>query len=221
MTDVTSVTWSILIATLARRGEKLLGLLSALQPQMLPGVEVVAYRNHGERPLGDIRQALVEEAAGEYVSFIDDDDRPAELLVPSVLPLLDGVDYVGWRMQAYIDGQPLKPTFHSLRYREWSEGPTAYFRDVSHLNPVRRELALKADFRRAVPPEDVSWSDQMRPYVETENYTGDDWIAYHYYASSTDSSWRPGSQDWQASMSQCPDLPDIAHPWFRWHSMST
>lgn len=213
--------WSILVATLARRHDKFLRLLHGLVPQMGPGVELVAYRNHGDLTLGEIRQALVEAAAGEYLCFVDDDDQPAHDYVPTILPLLDGVDYVGFRMQAYIDGQPLKPTFHSLQYNEWTEGPTAYFRDVSHLNPVRSELARKADFRATDPPEDVSWADQMRPYVTNQNYAGDQWVAYHYYATSSDSSWRPGSQDPVQSRAEYPELPYVEYTWFRWHDQSS
>lgn len=208
--------WSILVATLARRSGHLANLLDDLDPQIREGVEVVAYRNHGEVPLGDIRQALVEEARGEYLCFVDDDDRLPPYYVDRVLPLLDGVDYVGWRMQAHINGVPLKPTYHSLEYDRWFETPDAYFRDVSHLNPVRTALARQADFRNAEPPEDVTWSDQIRPLLATQHYAGDDPM-YLYYATN-DSTWRPGHEPaWDGQSEPFPPTP----PWLRWHPHST
>ncbi len=211
--------WSILVATLARRSDLLARVMSDLAPQMPPGgVEVVAYRNHGEIPLCDIRQALVEDAHGDYLCFVDDDDRLPPYYVDMVLPLLDGtVDYVGWRMQAYVHGQPLKPTYHTLDAGGWWETDQAYYRDVSHLNPVRTELARCCDFRRGVVPEDVSWSDQMRTYVKTQHLCGDQ-IMYHYYAT-TDSTWHPGHEPaWDGTAEP---LPDYGWGWFRWHGAST
>jgi hypothetical protein len=208
--------WSILIATLARREDKLNLLLSDLGPQIDGQVEIVAYRNHGEHPLGHIRQSLVEAAEGEYISFVDDDDRVPEYYVSEMLPLLDGVDYIGFRMQAYLNDVPYKPTFHSLRYQGWSEDADGFYRDTSHLNPVRTALARQCDFRRTDPPEDVAWADQMRALAITEHYI--DRVMYHYYSSSYDSAWRPGHEQPSGLPT---DLPAVHVPNFRWHPASS
>lgn len=214
--------WSILIASLARRSATLEQVLADLAPQLTDEVEVVVYRNHGELPLGHIRQALVEDARGTYVSFVDDDDRIPDYHVHTVLPLLDGVDYVGWRMQAYISGEKLKPTYHTLDVDSWWESPDAYWRDISHLNPVRRHLALQCDFRATAPPEDVSWADQMRGLVLTQNMCRTDVSMYEYTASS-DSTWRPGHEPaWDGSDRLPPGAPNpFNHFQMRWHPSST
>lgn len=186
--------WNILIATLGQRKDKFKRLIDILMPQVdkYDGeVIVTALWNNGEHSLSHVRQSLMESSRGEYTSFIDDDDILPHYFVDEVMERLDGVDYIGWRMQAYSDGYPLKPTFHSLRYDHWWDDANGYYRDISHLNPVRRQLALQADFRRTTPPEDVAWCDQMRGLVLTEHYI--DRVMYEYYASSTDSTWAPGA----------------------------
>lgn len=213
--------WSILIASLVRRGPTLAQVLDDLGQQLVPGIEVVIYRNHGEIPLSHIRQALVDEATGQYLNFVDDDDRLPSYYVPEVLPLLDGwADYVGWRMQAYYDRRPLKPTYHTLDSDGWWESETAFYRDVSHLNPVRTELARRCDFRLADPPEDVSWSNQLRavlPMPFRQNLVPFDRVMYEYYASG-DSTWRPGHEPpWDGTPDPFPDLPAGC----RWHPQST
>jgi hypothetical protein len=114
-----------------------------------------------------------------------------DYFVDEVCARLGDVDYVGWQMQCYSDGVSLKPTYHSLRYSCWYDDDAGYYRDVSHLNPIRLQLARCVSYRGLVPPEDVSWATQMRPHVKTEAYV--DRVMYHYHASSGDSTWRPGT----------------------------
>lgn len=188
--------WNVLIPTIGRRADRFAALAADLSRQAAPyhgAVQVTAYWNNGREPLGSYRQQLVEWSQGEYVSFVDDDDELPDYHVRRVVEALESrPDYVGWRIQAYVDDLKLKPTFHSLRYSEWSEDLNGYYRDVSHLNPVRRELALLADFRRGDPPEDVSWASQLRPYLrgKREEYVDD--VMYVYRARSADSAWRFG-----------------------------
>ena len=213
--------WTILIATLGRRQARFLRLLGQLAPQMEEAAgraDVLALWNNGERPLARVRQDLAEHAQGTYISFTDDDDEVPPYYVPRVLPLLDGVDYIGWRMQCWLDGAPLKPTFHSLRYSHWSEDRDGYYRDVSHLNPVLRSKALAyADFTRQArgdPAEDVSWSAQMRGHLHTEHFIED--VMYYYRSSSEDSTWRgiaPETGRYQR--------PEFTAPWFAYHPASS
>ena len=215
--------WSILIATLSRRSEKLQRLLyNDLLPQVerYPDVEVVAYWNHwGERPLGDIRQALVEDAKGDYINFVDDDDYLPEYYCSEIYPFLDGkIDYIGWKMQVIHDGVALKPTFHRLCYGGWYEDETGFYRDVSHLNPVRRELALMADFRRGFP-EDESWADQLSLRLKREYFVNR--TMYYYHSDSTDCSWKPDSPGARPYSPLDYKRPDIRSDQFRWHPDSS
>lgn len=209
--------WTILVATLAQRAARLERLLTTLLPQVEAAdgdVTVCALYNNGETGLGTVRQALLDHATSTYVSFVDDDDELPEYHVSEVLSRLGDVDYVGWQMQCYVDDVPLKPTYHSLRYTGWSEDAHGYYRDVSHLNPIRTEVARRGDFRRGAPPEDVSWADQVRPHVRTEAYV--DRVMYHYRSSSVDSTWRGDGirPTWHLR-------PAVSHPYFSYHPRSS
>jgi hypothetical protein len=186
--------WSILVATLGQRRGRFKRLVDVLAPQLERhdgAIELVAYWNVGEVPLSVIRQSLMDDARGTYISFIDDDDLVPYYFTDEVIDAIARyhrahdryVDYVGWQMQAYIDGDPLKPTFHSLRYGYWWDDDKGFYRDISHLNPIYKAKVIeaKADFRRTAPPEDVAWSDQLRGYLRTEAYV--DRVMYHYHAS--------------------------------------
>lgn len=210
--------WTILIATLGQRAGKLRHLLDHLTPQLDAAdgaVRVCAFYNHGERPLGHVRHDLLEHASTPYVSFVDDDDELPSYHVAEVVARLDEhVDYVGWQMQTYIDDVPQKPTYHSLRYDRWWEDNDGYYRDVSHLNPIRTELARRGDFRRGEPPEDVNWVDQVRPFVRTEAYI--DKIMYLYRFRWSDTTWR------REGVHVAPyDRPVIDHPYVSYHPGSS
>lgn len=170
------LTWTILVATLGRRGEKFARLMDALAPQLAAAggaVSVEALWNHGERPLGVIRQALLDHATAEYICFIDDDDMVPANYVAAILPLLDGVDYVGFKVQVVSGISAGAIGYHGLRNDDWSAGPGAY-----HLNPLRRELALLGTFPSGDYNEDRTWGLQVRPHVQTEHYL--DEVMYLY-----------------------------------------
>jgi hypothetical protein len=171
------LTWTILVATLGRRGAKLSRLMDALAPQLAAAdgtVSVEALWNHGERPLGQVRQDLLAYATAEYVCFIDDDDMVPPNYVEAILPLLDGVDYVGFNVLAVTGGEAGVVGRHGLQGDDWSEGPGAY-----HLNPLRRELAARGSFPASSDyNEDRIWSLQVRPHVQTGHYL--DEVMYLY-----------------------------------------
>lgn len=216
-------TWTILVATLQRRENRFATLRDELlrQTDRHGGrVRVCALWNRGQHPLGELRQHLVTYVASDYVSFVDDDDEVPSYFVDEVVKALESrPDQVGWRMQCIRDGAMLKPTYHGLRYGSWWEDDAGYYRDVSHLNPVRRELALRCDFRKGEPPEDVAWVDQMRGLVKSEVSVPDK-IMYYYRSSSADSTWQLGSVSPPTEAELASEPPFVGHINFFYHPWS-
>jgi hypothetical protein len=175
--------WELLILTMPTRVEFLRRLLISLEPQCASNPEVsIRIRTCDPRyTLGENREMLRRSSEASYLSFVDDDDGVDPEFVSTILPLLDGIDYVGFDVQAYIDGKPLvKITHHSLRYDGWYETDEFYARDISHINPMRRDLVLLEAFEGG-HGEDVRWADRMRArgVLKTERYI--DRVLYHYY----------------------------------------
>lgn len=212
----TKVKLSILIATLGQREERFKALLDTLLPQadnFKGQIEVIAYWNNFERPLAEIRQELLDEAQGEYVCFIDDDDSVPEYYCKEIVRLLDGVDYIGWRMQLWHNGEKMKPTFHSLRYKNWSEDDKGWYRNISHLNPIKRELSILAGFiDKEDAPEDYDWVKRVEKYVNTEHYIPK--IMYNYHHTTEDSYWAGGKPERSYTR------PKVDNKNFKWHSKS-
>jgi hypothetical protein len=220
--------WSILIATLSSRQDKLRRLLDVLLPQAEKdgNVEVVALHNFGERHIGDYRQRLLESARGEYVSFVDDDDMVEDDFVPVVMEAMaGGPDYIAFRHAYYEDGDRwLLPVITGLELGGWynifpsldrlgvaSAGcrEPGVYRDVTHINPVKTSIARQALFGTwPGRPDDLRYVETVRRIARTQAVIPR--VLYHYYHSSSDSV--------QVKLPYQPRIPplEVDSPAFRW-----
>ena len=84
---------SILICSLASREyyrNRLLELLeSQINVENQTSIEVLQDIDHGEASIGSKRQRLIEVAKGDYVCFIDDDDRISPDYIEKILKAIE------------------------------------------------------------------------------------------------------------------------------------
>lgn len=212
-------TWTILIPTLGQRSEQLRSLLDVLLPQTDaygPRVRVMALWNNGEYPLPTIRQTMVEATSSDYLCFVDDDDMIPDYYVSEVMKALDSrPDYVGWIVQYRPGQEHARLCYHSLKYGGWFEKTGSLYRDISHINPIRTDVAKRVDFKktRQFRAEDRVWVDQVRALRTLKREVYIDQIMYYYRYSHTQSdTWRyPGR------IKKGPFEPlDVRHPNFDW-----
>lgn len=168
--------WSILIASHVSRRDSLYRLIGLVEPQLTPQVEVDVLWNRGQLGIGEYRQKLLDKARGEYVNFVDDDDRIPDHYVSDILEALEtDPDYVGFQVHMHDASDP--PVLgkreirveHSIRYEGWFGRAPNLYRDISHLNPIRRDIAIKGRFVGG-RSEDRKWAKEVRPWVKTEVY---------------------------------------------------
>ena len=185
----------LLCLTMPTRTEFFARLYKALDAQLdHKNTGLLARMCDRQLTLGENREILRQASRGEYIAFVDDDDTVAEDYISSILPLLDGVDYIGFNVQCSIDGVPLKNvTRHTLSAEGWYEDESGHWRDISHLNPMRRDLALLEPFEGG-HGEDVRWADRMRKrgVVKTEHYIPK--VLYNYFFRSRKNQGRPCPQ---------------------------
>lgn len=212
--------WTILIPTIGQREHLLMRLLDALLPQLDPyggDVRVLAWRNNGSPSLGEIRDALVRDADSEYVSFIDDDDMVPEYYVKEIVEALTSrPDHVGFQLEYTTNGEGREIVDHSLRHRRWHRDSAGMLcRDLTHIDPIKREIASWATFvtNRPGRAEDRHWVKRVRAWVATEVYIPR--IMYHY-------QWRADTTAWQKPSAIVPKIgrPVIGDPYFGWHPRS-
>ena len=196
--------WSILIAMIPERYHLMQPLLySLLETQSvarMPDVELLALMDNRRRPVGAKRNALLEMARGEYVSFIDDDDTVAGDYVARIYRTLVAgrkatppIDVVTFRQRATL--QPAG-VVHDCTYSlsHWKDRPAEQRRQLAYTdNPNvlawsgppahtmvwRRETIAGLRFPETNFGEDVSWVDAACAKASTELVLNGEPL-YHY-----------------------------------------
>lgn len=156
---------SILIPTLNSREALLQRLMDMLAPQLTDEVEVLTAPDNGELSIGEKRNHLIQQATGDYVCFIDDDDRISEDYISQMLAgISQGVDAVCIQGINTEDGQD-ESLFFDVPYQEWKpvrrDGKRAFARGIQHLDAIRREIASAVKFPHLYFSEDHAWGKAL------------------------------------------------------------
>ncbi len=163
------MTFSILIPTLKSRDSTFRRLLKKLE-RLVAGdgltneVEIIYLSDSGESSIGNKRNRLMEMAKGDFTAFIDDDDDVSDDYVKLIYRAITehpGIDCIGIRGIVTFRGRSPHTFIHSLRYRDYFSKGKTLFRPPYHLNPIRREIALRYRFEDTNYSEDIDWAMRM------------------------------------------------------------
>jgi hypothetical protein len=182
--------FSLLIPTLECRKELLSRLLGRLEFQIKKAgrssdVEILSYPDAGEHSIGYKRNILLGRAKGEFVAFIDDDDDASENyidLICGTLKRRPEVDCLGIRGIITFRGSHPRQFVHSVRYSDMFSRNHTYYRPPTHLNPIRRAIALRYRFPDVSYSEDLDWALRMRDDRALQREEFIDSVLYYYHS---------------------------------------
>ncbi len=213
------MTWEILLPTVVNRAEKFERLMNVLAPQVEKykgDIQVVVCWNNYEHELSELRQAMIEDTTAKYINFIDDDDLVTDDYCDTIYPLLDGVDYIGFRVAFIQHGEKQKQVIHSLTCEGWTDNAEGYYRRGTLINPTKASIMKKvgfkeSDYRKGIP-EDTTYARNVDPYLKAEHFIDKE---IHIYMPTDDHAWSKfESLDGEFKR---PKLPK----YFRFHKWST
>lgn len=180
--------WTIMIATIPGREQKLQSLLTTLREKvsrLAPEIrlEICLDFDNRESTIGTKRQRLLERAQGKYLCFIDDDDDITDAYVEDFLAMFQGNFHT-----MRIRGTMREYTFmHSLSVKlsdpmATKDDPPLFQRPPNHLNPMLSDIAKLIRFKSAVYGEDLDWTISLARtgFLHTEYRSADDRIHYIY-----------------------------------------
>jgi len=204
-------TLDILIASVWARHDQLVALLDHLAPQLGPfygRARVLLARDDGVAAIGSKRNQLMLAATARHVAYVDDDDWVHDDYVGRIMEaLVDDPDTVGFRIRYLVNGVEQKPAIHSITNDGWSETDSAYLRDLSHLNPLRKRYAVMGLPFQPGFGEDRAWAERVKAtgLVQSEVFIPAELYSYRY--STTDSLFAGGPRH----VGQVPPLPEYEH----------
>lgn len=134
-------------------------------------IEILILTDTKSRTIGAKRNDMLDMAQGEYVAFVDDDDRVTPDYLQTLLRATDSrVDVITFQVEVSLNGDPTaKPCYYSLDYLSDYNGADAYYRLPNHLMCVKRDLARKARFPETQRGEDAEYAKRLRPLLRTEH----------------------------------------------------
>jgi glycosyltransferase involved in cell wall biosynthesis len=176
---------SILICTLPERKDFLNRLFDILDSQLSCDVEV--HTDPWPKPftIGQKRNHLLLKAKGDYICFIDDDDRVSENYISLLMEGINkGIDCCSLTGIITEDGNNPLVFQHSIKYQQYKtnpEGmPVRYERYPNHLNCIKASIAKQFRFPEINHGEDTDFATQIfkSGLIKTEHWIED--VIYHY-----------------------------------------
>lgn len=177
---------SILICTLPERHDMFKLLLKHINRQ-LNGLEdfwkevEVLHDANPSITTGAKRNKLINEAEGNFIVFIDDDDWVSDDYVYRIIkaiyskPDADCIGMEGWITE---NGANKKDWKISKEFGSWYEKDNVYYRTPNHISPVKRNIAVRCGFPDKSFGEDYEYSQRILPHLKNEAYIPHQ--LYHY-----------------------------------------
>lgn len=168
--------------------DMLFGQHERLSPEDQRRVEILIVTDTGRSGgmiVGDKRNSMVRMARGQYVVFVDDDDRVAEDYLATLLAATaSNSDCITFNAMVSLNGGTPKLCRYSLEYKKDSNAPDHYQRLPNHITAVRRVLMLACPFPSKQFGEDADYAQRLLPTLKTQYRI--DRVLYHYdYSDAT------------------------------------
>lgn len=158
--------------------------------------------------LGDKTNRLIQEAAGEYVVVVDDDDYLVPHYMRTVLPFLEsGPDFVGYRILALWDGKFWLSIAHDAK-NEF--GSLTLDRGVCSKMPIRRSIASQVMLGNEFEA-DWPWAQRVHELVETSLFIDEHLYVYDWWPNAMGfpgGKWAPGTWAPQQDVGLWPVVED-------------
>jgi glycosyltransferase involved in cell wall biosynthesis len=177
-------TLSILICSLHTRREKFYkNLITELEKQLKEYknshyIQIVSIIDNKKMSVGHKRNQLLQSATGDYVCYIDDDDRISADYIDKIhTAIQSNDDCICFDVEVSIDFQtPM--IAHFANYKENKNLKTHYERMPNHLMAVKTEIAKKAGFPEINFKEDDEYGYRISKMIKSINKI--DKVLYYY-----------------------------------------
>lgn len=157
-------------------------------------VEILMFVDTKSQMLGEKRNNMVLLAKGEYVVFVDSDDRVASDYIQSLLDSTSqGKDVITFNALVSLNGEEPKLCRYSSSYARDYNTETEYHRLPNHICCFKRELAIQYPFPNILYGEDSGFSKSIRNAIKSEHNIDKILYYYDYNQETTETQYHLGS----------------------------
>lgn len=167
--------------------DQLFDQLRQLDPKAQKEVEILTLIDNKTIMLGTKRNNLIDISQGDYLVFVDDDDRLSDDYISELLQATaSGSDVITFVVSVSLNGGYPKDCFYSKDYESDFNTEETYHRLPNHIMCVRRELAEQVLFKPILYGEDSDYSKRLKPLLKTEFRINKKLYFYDYNIETTE-----------------------------------
>lgn len=150
-------------------------------------VEIIVLQDNKKIMLGTKRNFMVDMAQGQYVVFVDDDDRINQLYLKKLLTASYNLtDCITFKALVTINGTDAKECIYSVKFYSDANFEDRYERIPNHICAIKRELARKVNYPAIPYGEDSGFSKEIKKYLQTEHFINEVLYFYDYNSQTTE-----------------------------------
>ncbi len=152
--------------------------------------EVIICTDHKKLTVGAKRNLLIDQAAGTYLVFIDDDDMVAVNYVQALLQKIEQrPDVIVFNALRYHNGERDKPVIYGKEYSRDYSTRKFHYRLPNHLMCVKKSIAARVRFADISYGEDADYAKRLLPYLKHQERIFD--TLYEYWFEENESETAP------------------------------
>lgn len=157
-------------------------------------VEILLLQDNKTIMLGSKRNQLVRMAQGDYVVFLDDDDRISPDYISTLLEATSvGSDVITFKASVSLNGEQPKECVYTSSIQQDYNTDDAYYRLPNHICAFKRLIAIQYPFSDILYGEDSDFSRRAKNRIESEYYIDRVLYYYDYNQSTTETQHHLGS----------------------------
>jgi len=140
------------------------------QAEGLP-VEILGFYDNRRRSVGAKRNGLLNLARGEYLVFVDDDDRIAPTYIADILQAIQdnpGIDVICFLNECRINNGPVILCSYSLTHKTRMHVGNTWTGPPAHTMVWKSVIAKNAAFPDKNYSEDANWVDSVVAHAVKE-----------------------------------------------------
>jgi glycosyltransferase involved in cell wall biosynthesis len=148
-------------------------------------VEILMLLDNKKMMLGDKRNLMIDQAQGEYVVFVDDDDVIADDYISSILEATkENSDVITFQAEVTMNGADKKICYYSKDFSADRDTRTTYERLPNHICAIKKSIAQTVEFPAVLHGEDRPYAKLLKPLLNTQTIINN--VLYYYlYQSET------------------------------------